>query len=296
MKQKVRNKNTDIDNVLPPVAELIKTAKHTKLIYTNLDGESCKFDYKDLVTLDPYPIPMPIDREGYGSIDNSHHHWATGYGDWLNVKTAIDRFGIKQANKNKLFDFGCASGRFLRHVDVFSDLEAHGCDFAPANVNWVKRHLSSKLEVIQNSADTSLPYDDGYFDVVTAFSVLTHIDEEEEDWLIELRRITHPEGLLYITTQNEAAWKLIPNRPGSLAHLKRANQLNKSIDITPEIFQKGLPEDRMVFHVSTDDVYNCNVWHTNNYIKNKWSKHFDILQIADNAHTGFQSPVIMRPK
>ena len=44
-----------------------------------------------------------------------------------------------------------------------------------------------------------------------------------------------------------------------------------------------------------EDIYNCNVWMSNDYIRKNWSRYFEIMDIASNAHTGFQSVVIMKP-
>ena len=38
------------------------------------------------------PIPMPVDREGYCSVEHSSRYWATGYSDWLNVREAVKRY------------------------------------------------------------------------------------------------------------------------------------------------------------------------------------------------------------
>lgn len=135
----------------------------------DLDGAEQVIDYGELACADPYPIPVPIDREGYATVDTSHQFWATGYGDWLNVQQALKAH--RGDKPSRLFEFGCATGGFLRHVMLFSDLEPTGSDFAPANVEWVKRRLPTDIGIGLNSSKPSLPYPDNHFDVVTAFSV-----------------------------------------------------------------------------------------------------------------------------
>ena len=293
MNDQIREKETDIDTVLPPVAELVK-GKPTYHRFIDLDGQEQVLDYRDVAQQDPYPIPLPIDREGYGTIEHSPQHWATGHGDWLNVCNALARY--HSSKTERLFDFGCATGRFLRHVMLFSDLQAHGCDFAPANVDWVKRHLPGDMNVVLNTADPELPFPERHFDIVTAFSVFTHIDEGEKEWLEELKRVTKKSGLLYITIQNEASWKKVLGRPGMFAHLENAKFTVPSLTINEELFERPMPSDRIVFRKSEDHVYNSNVWHSTEYIHQHWSPHLEILDIANNAHTSFQSSVIARPK
>lgn len=224
-----------------------------------------------------------------------------GHTDWINVKTAFDRYMPSRPNANekmRLFDFGCASGRFLRHVHAFGGdtTDAWGCDFVPENLNWVKQYLPSDIKVLLNNANPHLPFSDGYFDVVTAFSVFTHIDMFEDAWLLELRRITKPGGLLYLTTQNDATWPLISERPTSMTHMERANLIEGNLPVSRQLFANQMPSDRIVFRMSNEENYNCNVWVTNQYIRDQWSRYFDVHHIANHAHTDFQSPVIMSPK
>lgn len=295
----VHHKRTDVDNVIQPVAELIAD-KRTKIQYTDLDGQLQTIDYRALTEHDPYPIPMPIDREGYGNVEDSPHHWATGQCDWLNVQSAMDRYlPTRPADQPiRLLDFGCATGRFLRHPALFGgdQIDAWGCDFSPENIQWNKTHLPPTIKTFLNNANPHLPFPDGYFDVITAFSVFTHIDQFEDAWLLELRRITRDDGLLYLTTQNDAMWKIAPTRPSYVKHLAHANKVpSNPVVVTEEMHQQPMPMDRIVFQMSESDVYNCNVWHSDNYLRTHWSRYFDIHHIADTAHGSFQSPVIMSP-
>lgn len=296
----VRHKPTNWKNVLPPVAELL-TDSNSTIWYTDLDGNQVSLDFRELAAADPHPIPMPVDREGYGTVESSPRFWGTGHTDWINVQSAIDRYMPSrpvEGEKLRLFDFGCASGRFLRHVQTFGGdtTDVWGCDFAPENLNWVKQYLPSDIKMLLNNANPHLPFSDGYFDVVTAFSVFTHIDMFEDAWLLELRRITRPGGLLYLTTQNDAAWPLINERPASMEHMQRANLIEGNLPVSEELFANEMPESRIVFRMSSEENYNCNVWVTNQYIHDQWSRYFDVHHIANNAHTSFQSPVIMSPK
>jgi SAM-dependent methyltransferase len=295
----LRNKKTDLENVLPPVSELLGTATALSS-YTDLDGVIHTIDYRDAGTRDPWPLPMPIDREGYGTVESTPRFWATGLCDWMNVAEACRRHlePQKEGVPMRLMDFGCASGRFLRHV--WADTEFHfepwGCDFAPENVAWTKRYLPPDIRVLLNHNWPHLPFPDGFFDVVTAFSVFTHIDQFEDAWLLELSRITRPGGLLYLTIQNEATWSQVAARQPYIEHLSKANQFGNDLQISEKVFGEPMPFDRLALRMSAEDVYNCNVWQSNRYVHDHWGRYFEILHIADNGHTQFQSPVLMHPK
>ena len=124
---RVHRKATHIDKVLPPVAELLADLKHTNASYRNLDGQEKLFDFKELTVQDSYPIPLPVDREGYGTVHSSPYFWASGYCDWLNVQTAMERhLKPRDGQPIRLLDFGCATCRFLRHPAVFGG-EKYDC-------------------------------------------------------------------------------------------------------------------------------------------------------------------------
>lgn len=280
------------NQTLPPVAELVAEKSRSLFRYIDLDGNNQELDFRDLVKSDPSVIPMPVDREGYSPVEHSDRYWATGHGDLLNVQSALDRLGDGAADK--LFDFGCSTGRFLRHVHCFTPIQPHGCDFAPANVNWAAAHLPAEIQIILNSEKPELPYAEATFDIVTAFSVFTHIDVGESDWLAELARITRPGGLLYLTIQNEASWVKVADRPGMLDHLKQANSIPGNLLVDEELFGQPMPADRIVFRMSNAEIYNCNVWASSDYVKENWTTNLELLQISDNAHNSYQSVAILR--
>lgn len=296
----IRWKDTGGGEVLPPVAELIGERLAT-LSYTNLDGELVDLAYASIASRDPYPLPLPVDRENYGTVKSSPGYWATGLADWCNVKLAMERFCPAWNDRSevlRLLDFGCASGRFLRHVHFEGEgrIDAWGCDYAPANVDWVKSHLPLDFKVFLNSAIPHLPFPDGYFHVVTAFSVFTHIDEQEDAWLLELRRITRPDGLLYLTVLNDAAWPRVLERPGVFLKTRRAIRECGQPPVTPGLFKGDIPDGRHVFKWSHEGVYNCDVWRSDECLKRWWGRFFHIHAIAANAHASYQSVMLLRPK
>lgn len=289
-----RAKATDIENVVPAISTW-DPEKVRRYRYTDLNSKRMTLEPAEFAHLDPHPMPKPVDREGYLKEENSDRYWASGLADWTNIRSAIDRFQTTSAPA-RLLDFGCASGRVLRHVlaQPNSIEEIWGCDLAPANVDWIKRHLPDTIQCVPNEVRPKLPFEDGYFDVVTAFSVFTHIDHEEIDWLRELKRITRTGGLLYLTIHNEATWKSLADRPGIREQLKSSDRFDCNPKFDSETLDGPLPQERFVIRKDLSDVYNCNVWHSDQYIHREWGKLFEILHIANNAHGNFQTPVIMR--
>jgi SAM-dependent methyltransferase len=107
----------------------------------------------------------------------------------------------------RVLDFGCGAGRTLRHL-LDTGAELHGCDVHGPSVDWLAGHLSPPLHVHRNDELPPLPYADGLFDLVYALSVFTHLADTWEEWLVELRRVLAPDGLLVATFLNERSWDL----------------------------------------------------------------------------------------
>jgi ubiquinone/menaquinone biosynthesis C-methylase UbiE len=110
---------------------------------------------------------------------------------------------------------------------------------------------------------------DNYFDLVTGYSVFTHINETETSWLLELRRILKIGGIALLTIHDETTWQ---NQVPSL----RATVVAFRPDIAdlPE-----MPKGKTVATFREDDPYNCNVFHSREHIESVWGRFFEICEI-----------------
>jgi len=80
---------------------------------------------------------------------------------------------------------------------------AVGCDINPKMVEWCREHLTF-AEVGVNELSPPLPYADSSFELVYAFSVMTHLSEElQQEWVAECRRVLRPGGLFLFSTLGE---------------------------------------------------------------------------------------------
>jgi SAM-dependent methyltransferase len=132
-----------------------------------------------------------------------------------------------------------------------------------------------------------LPIPDAQFDVVTAFSVFTHIDELESPWLLELRRILKPGGLLYATIHDESQW---PIKSDSV--LKAINLSENGAHITAD---SPFPAERTAFHFTDGSYYSCNVFHPADHIRNEWGRFFEVIEVRPRDHAA-QSVVLLTPR
>ncbi|HUI83204.1 MAG TPA: class I SAM-dependent methyltransferase [Candidatus Binatia bacterium] len=119
------------------------------------------------------------------------------------METSLRRVGADLDQFSTVLDFGCGSGRVIRHLRSRSKLVLHGCDYNRTLVAWCRRHLSFAAFQV-NHPNPPLAYIDRQFDLVYAFSVFTHLGVERQvAWLAELRRILRPGGYLIASTSGD---------------------------------------------------------------------------------------------
>ena len=268
----------------PSFEVLDEAAKHRE-DDTHTDWSSEGPGLEAALQQDTYPLPTTADREGYYG---PHHfsYWASGYRDSRLLRAACERQGVRLRD---YFDFGCASGRVIRHFATHVDsVDVTGCDINRRHVDWVAAHLPPGIKIFQNHSIPSLPLPDESQDLISAYSVFTHIEAFETAWLMELRRILRPGGIAWITVHTERTWKqMAPGWP-----LYKA--MSSHPDFKPYLDERDeLPQDRMVFRWRANQSYSSNVFYTREYLRTHWGRLFDIVE-DHNRLPGFQDVVVLR--
>jgi SAM-dependent methyltransferase len=218
-----------------------------------------------LMRRDPAPLPEWSNREGY-CCDNNLAYWLSGYRDYRKTLAVLPDGLVG----GRYFDFGGSTGRVFRHFAFQSDAwNVWSSDFKINSVEWNLRHFPTTIKTLLNNSSPTLPLPDGYFDLVTAFSVFTHINEPEIAWLLELRRILKVGGIACISVHDEATWK---NQPPGLRDAILRDR--------PEIADlPALPDQKTVVTWREDDPYNCNVFHAREHIEQVWGRFFEICAV-----------------
>jgi SAM-dependent methyltransferase len=136
-------------------------------------------------------------------------HYLTSGRDSLHAITEmLVRNGLDTTALGDVLDFGCGSGRVLRHWHRSDGLRLQGSDYNPRLIAWCKRNYPF-ADFRINELNGPAPYPDESFDLIYAWSVFTHLTEELGDyWVAELARVLRPHGVLYATFHGEfyASW------------------------------------------------------------------------------------------
>lgn len=231
-------------------------------------------------------LPATRDREGYYGEDH-FGYWASGLQDARNLLSAADEFGV---DVKASLDLGCASGRVIRHLGASGrNIEVIGCDINKLHVDWCNRFLASCL-VFQNHSIPNLPLQDNSVDLVSAFSVFTHIEAMETAWLMELRRVMRPGGIAWITVHTEHTlaemdeswplWKAVMNHPQLGPKLKESREME---------------QDRLVARWKNDRSYSSNVFYKSDVLMRRWGKVFDVVDFRRRCPQ-FQDVIILRKR
>ena len=234
----------------------------------------------ELMSRDTFPIPSAEDREGFAPGDDGLY-WLSGLEDYLKIQDVAWRYGNRQQS---VLDFGCASGRVLRHFAAQSSVtQLWGSDINARHIRWLHDHLPLQVKPIFNHCLPTLPLRDQSVDLITAFSVFTHIDTFETSWLAELSRIMHDDGLCYVTVHNEDTWQACRNEIDN-----PDNRLVQSIlacdPAVRDKIREPLAEGRTVYRFTPSGPYRSQVFHSNSYLHNVWGRFFNIREILPSHH------------
>jgi SAM-dependent methyltransferase len=185
-----------------------------KYLYTSpldydLESHPPKYDPPVFLPGEELPIPPPRCRPGYSPDDDQFYlKWGKDDHDFI---IEIIRKHRRIERGLSVLDWGCSSGRVLRHFYTSEHKtlgwHPHGTDIQAYLVEWMRQNFPREIEVLSASTLPHLPYKDDSLDVIYGISVFTHTKYLWDAWLSEFRRVLRPGGLVIQTVQCEYAWR-----------------------------------------------------------------------------------------
>jgi SAM-dependent methyltransferase len=174
----------------------------------------------------------------------------------------------------RVLDFGCGSGRVLRHfLEEAEVAELHGSDIDAASIAWLQQNLSPPMHFSRNSEEPGLPFPDDHFDLIWTTSVFSVITDTWSGWLCELHRVLRPDGILISTFVGEGGSQFVAGEPWD------ENRIGMNVLAYGVSWEVGGP---MVMH---------SPW----WIREHWGRAFDILELRPRTDWG-EGLVVMRKR
>ncbi len=243
---------------------------------------------------DHAPLPVAHDRQGY--FGDAHAlYWLSGLADRQMLLAAAAKYG---RSVTRFLDFGASSGRVLRHFPRARVAECFGAEIRTQDVEWARLYLPD-VTIVQGLSCPPLPFEDGYFDLIHAGSVFTHIAEFEEAWLCELRRVLKPGGIAYLTIHPERIWSELANPEHFITRylLAAPHRIEPAYRLfTIDDLHGPMPAGRVVFRLLTFPINNTNVIHSDSWIAERWGRIFEILERIPNAHGQHQDAIVLQKR
>jgi SAM-dependent methyltransferase len=238
------------------------------------------------------PVPPPELMKRVSGSDNPDFFRADGRRTFADFAAAVDRNG-GFGRVRRMLDWGCGSGRVTAHFLADGRVpEVHGVDIDGEATTWCAQAFPAGH--FQESAPyPPLPFPDGFFDLVVAYSVFTHLERGvQKTWLAEMKRVLAPGGLLLATVHGEfAALFAFPNRatPGPLGRI--GEWLGLRSIISKEIVDST--RDHALDGVAPTDYYR-GVYQRKDYTVREWSRFLDVIEYSEAGVGNFQDLVALR--
>jgi SAM-dependent methyltransferase len=230
----------------------------------------------------PADLPM-ADESGVPIPDADLIMLVAGHGDWRQFLSGgeatlaqlcqvLSRNGIRIERLGRILDFGCGCGRLIRHLPTVTRARLFGVDYNSKLVEWCQANLRGRFT--PNNLLPPLGFKDAAFDLVYAFSVLTHLRQDTQlIWLAELRRVLRPGGHLLVTVHDE-------DHP-ACAHVR----------------DKVLASGFHAIEVTGDALEGSNLlgaFQTRDYVRREFARFFDVIDMVPGRDPIDQTIVLLR--
>lgn len=283
--------------LFPPIRRLKQQRDDALAEVARLRGAVERFAYHvpldyDAVTLPPkfeppvrvsgedLPLPPAPERHGHSETDETYLAWGKSDHDLI-MGILHDR--LPNLDCLRLLDFGCSSGRVLRHFWREMNERAWtlvGVDISARRIEWMRRHFPAKFQVYVGSILPNLPFPSDSLDVVYGFSVFTHIKYLWDSWLLEIRRVLKPGGLLIQTIHCEQAWEYF---------YTHQNDPSVREALGPMLIGQSVMPDDFVYY---GDINSNKVFWKQDVAASFWGRYFPKVEIIPPPAFTYQNCII----
>lgn len=212
------------------------------------DAATRKFDHAKLYS-------DHLERMRVGNDEATAMHLAVG-GNWQalgQLEYDLVRYaGLKP--DHYLVDIGCGSGRLAVRLADYLTGPYLGTDVVPGLLDYARRTIPRPDWRFERVDGLALPANDGVVDMVTSFSVFTHLlHEETYTYLREAKRVLKPGGVVvfsFLEFSSPNHWPIFETMLATIGTPGHHNQF-MSRDLI-EVFAEHLGFEIAELHGGTD--------------------------------------------
>lgn len=233
---------------------------------------------------DELPFPDEARRERVHGNRRAQSFRIEGSSAFVKLEQALETVcGKRYDDFSRILDWGSGCGRVSRYFHSREKVRLVGIDVDADNVEWCKENLGfAEFEPIRLHPPTGLA--SSSFDLLIGISVFTHLREDDHlAWLEELARIATDGAILLMTIHGDSNLCRIPVDLDLIAHVKQSGFMvlgqNRGLD--------GM--------ISESDYYTDTII-THDYVRDRWSKHFEILELIPSFIGNMQDLVVMQKR
>lgn len=228
-------------------------------------------------------VPASGNRAGY-SPETDGAYLTSGKAERDAIGRVLHEHGIDLNAARNILDWGCSTGRVLRHfADLPDETMLWGCDIDEGSIEWAQRHFEGRFRFFSTTLEPSLPVPDASFDFLYGISIFTHISHHIDTWLMELRRVVRPGGTVLVTVHDENSWDYCRDNPECFI-ARHSPRLDFSKPLEHDFVAHGQGPSSQAF------------WHSSG-IRRRWSHAFEILGMHPLSFcSGTQAGVVLRPR
>jgi SAM-dependent methyltransferase len=171
-----------------------------------------------------------------------------------------------------------------------------GCDVDQAAIAWAIDHRP-EFRWSVNQYRPPLPFESESFELVYSISVFSHLDQALQDqWLSEIGRVMAPDGMALLSVHGRDSFDDFRSGRAKTAWCR------------PDAFARGpLNEDEFVFEPYRRSVWNAAelpgvgvdyglAFHGPGYIRERWSRAFEVIGVLERGIAGWQDVVVCRKR
>lgn len=244
-----------------------------------------------------HPFP-DINKLGIYSDSDLIYHLGGGLANAIQISSKAAAHKCPFNKACGVLDFGCGTSRILRYmVELLPGPDYYASEVFFENINWGKQAFP---EVRYLHQDNFPPLDvkDCSFDIIYAYSIFTHFEEElHKKWLAELHRLLKPGGVLILTVHGETILGRCEKEENIRIAMSFGGQnyedIKNRFHAHGYVFYKCYDSQQLGKGGLDADIFGIS-FISRKYIENNWTRKFKLREYDAGAVSNWQDYVVLQ--